>query len=192
MLSQIVSIRGWDCAFLRAVLSGTGIFGFGERRMRLYLSTFTNKIDKKGRVSIPAPFRAVVTAVGPSTVVAFPSIGDHNCVNCCDTQYFEELAAGLGEFGPYTDVYDAFSTSILADSEVLKFETDGRFVLPPELIEYAGLAGEVTFAGQGKIFQIWNPEDYKTFRAQARKTAREKRDIFKMPGQGSGSGQGGA
>ena len=152
--------------------------------MRLFLSTFTNKIDKKGRVSIPAPFRATITEKGPSTVVAFPSIGDHNCINCCDYPYFEEIAGGLTEFGPYTDDHAAFSTSILADSEVLSFDGDGRFILPQALIDFASLDGEVTFVGQGRMFQIWNPNDYQIFREQARKTAREHRDRFRLPGQG--------
>lgn len=153
--------------------------------MRLFLSTFTNKIDKKGRVSIPAPFRATITEKGPSTVVAYPSIGDHNCVNCCDYAYFEEIASGLEEFGLYTDDHAAFSTSILADSEVLSFDSDGRFILPKALIDFAKLDGEVTFVGQGKIFQIWNPKDYEVFRQQARLTARERRDQFRLPGQGA-------
>jgi len=167
------------------LLASKGSAGKGVKgRMRLFLSTFTNRIDKKGRVSIPAPYRAVVSEKGPNTVVAFPSFDDYPCVNCCDYPYFEEIAGGLEGFGLYTDEHAAFATSILADSEVLTFDNDGRFILPQALIDFAGLNGQVTFVGRGKLFQIWNPADYETFRVEARKTARERRNAFRLPGQG--------
>jgi len=156
--------------------------------MRLFLSTFTNRIDKKGRVSIPAPFRNAISSESPeNTVVAFPSIGDDNCVYCCDYPYFEQIAGGLDDFGPYTDERAAFATSILADSHVLNFDNDGRLILPSALVEFADLEGEVCFVGQGKMFQIWNPAKYEEFRLAARKMARERRDDFRLPGQSQGA-----
>jgi MraZ protein len=159
--------------------------------MRLFLSTFTNRIDKKGRVSIPAPFRNAISENGSeSTVVAFPSIGDDDCVYCCDYPYFEKIAGGLDDFGPYTDERAAFATSLLADSHVLTFDADGRLILPPALTGFAALDGEVCFVGQGKMFQIWNPAKYEAFRLGARRMARERRDDFRLPGQAGKAGGG--
>lgn len=156
--------------------------------MRLFLSTFTNKIDKKGRVSIPANFRTILAAKNLNEVVAFPSIGDQPCIECCDYPYFEELAAGIDSFGPYTDDHRAFSTSILADSCQLPFDSEGRVMLPAFLIEFAGLEDAATFVGHGKTFEIWNPDRYETFRAEARKVARERRGAFKLPSPGREGG----
>ena len=135
------------------------------------------------RVSIPAPFRNAIVAKSPmNTVVAFPSIGDEDCIVCCDYPYFERIAEGLEDFGLYTDERQAFATSILADSHQINFDGDGRLILPQSLVDFAGLEGEVCFVGQGKLFQIWNPEKYEAFRLQARKMARERRDDFRLPG----------
>lgn len=153
----------------------------GDRRMRLFLSTYTNRIDKKGRVSVPASFRTIITSQSLSEVIAYPSIGDEPCIDCCDYFYFEKLAEGIDAFGPYTDEHQAFATSILGDSYQLAFDSEGRIMLPEFLIEFAGLDGMAAFVGRGKTFQIWNPERYEPYRKDSRKMAQARRDALQPP-----------
>ena len=148
--------------------------------MRLFLSTYTNRIDKKGRVSVPAPYRNIIMKKDQNEILAYPSISDQACIDCCDIEYFEKLAQGIEAFGPYTDDHRAFSTSILADSYQLAFDSEGRIMLPEFLIEFAELDGTATFVGLGTTFQIWNTERYEPYRRAARKTAHERREVLQM------------
>ena len=146
--------------------------------MALFLSSVTNKVDKKGRVSVPASFRAVLKSRGYASVVCYPSFA-HPAVEGCGMDRIEELSESIDRLGPYADERSAFAVSILADSFELNFDPEGRIQLPEPLIQHAGIDETATFVGQGKTFQIWEPAAFESFRAQAREQARQQRETFR-------------
>lgn len=146
--------------------------------MALFLSTFINKVDKKGRVSMPAPFRAALGDTASTGVVLFPSFV-HACVEGWSYEQMERLTDTIDGLNPFTEERDDFATAVAPVSHPLQFDPEGRILLPESLILHAGLEDLACFAGQGKTFRIWRPEAFQDFAAQARRRAKERRDALR-------------
>lgn len=128
--------------------------------MAFFLSTFTNKVDKKGRVSVPASFRqAVASSHFPGIVVYRPL--NFPCIEGADLTFLEQLSDRLyGDFGPFNPDQMSVATAILAGSSQLAFDPEGRVMLPAEMREAAGVDTHATFVGLGRKFQIWGADAY--------------------------------
>lgn len=145
----------------------------------LFLSTFTNKIDKKGRVSVPANFRAVIRKEEYQGIVAYGSFV-HNCIEASGVSRIEHLSQNIDNLDPYSEERDAFATVILGGSYQLGFDSDGRVMLPEILLELAGLKERALFIGKGATFEIWNPDKFKEYADKARRIAHQKRLSLKL------------
>ena len=149
--------------------------------MALFLSTFINKVDKKSRVSVPATFRSALANQSYSGVILFPSL-QHESIEGCGIDRFEKIADGIDDLNPFSDKHDDFTKAIFGQSVQLPFDSEGRIILTDSLIEFANIRESAAFVGQGRTFQIWNPENLKGLRAQALKRAREDRSSLKLGG----------
>lgn len=138
--------------------------------MHGFVSRFTNRIDRKGRVSVPAPFRQVLARDGFEGLYCYPSL-DMMAVDCGGNGLLGEIEKRLGRFEPFTEEHDYLSTAFYGLSERLSMDPEGRIGLTPTLLDYAGIAEEVTFVGQGYKFQIWAPARYQEHEAEARRRA---------------------
>lgn len=123
--------------------------------MTAFFGTFTNKIDSKGRLSVPAPFRAVIQARGRMTVAIHPSLFEA-CLEGSGYERFEKLLAGVSDgFVPAAN--DEAAELIMEDLRELPFDSEGRIILPAEFIAKAALKDQAAFVGRGWKFQIWEP-----------------------------------
>ena len=151
--------------------------------MSHFLGTHQNRLDAKGRVSVPAPFRTALRSGGegesPVTLILRPS-HKHPCIEGWPTARFEALAAGLNKLNQFSDAHEDMAASLYADAYPVEADKEGRIVLGDELVEHAGLTSQVTFMGLGDIFQIWDPSAAKKRRDEARSGAR-LRDLS-LPG----------
>ena len=128
--------------------------------MKIFLSTFTNKVDKKGRVSVPAPFRNVVANSHFPGIVVYRSL-NFPCIEGADASFIEQLSEQIyGDFSPFSDEQIAVATSVLGGANQLTFDPEGRVVLPPEVRADAGIGDHATFVGLGRKFQIWDADAY--------------------------------
>jgi len=139
----------------------------------LFLSRFDNKVDRKGRVSVPAPFRAALSQQAFQGVVVYPS-PVAPALEGCGRDRIEEIAASIDNFNPYSEEGGALAAAILTRSAELAFDGEGRVVLPEALMTFAGITEAATFAGRGATFQIWNPEAYAVYERDALQRAREQ------------------
>jgi len=128
--------------------------------MPLFTSTYTNRVDKKGRVSIPAAFRATLPADDQSITV-LPSLVS-KAIEGFDYQYLGEISDRLSNFDMLTtpSLTQDPAAKILSRSLTISFDGDGRIVLPQELMKHAGITDRAVFVGFGRTFQIWSPEEY--------------------------------
>lgn len=145
----------------------------------LFLSTFTNKIDKKGRVSVPANFRSVIRKEEYQGVIAYNSF-INDCIEASGISRIEHLSHNIDNLDPYSEARDAFATAILGGSYQLSFDSDGRVMLPESLLDLAHLKDKALFIGKGATFEIWNPERFKEYASKARSIAKDKRLVLKF------------
>ena len=144
----------------------------------MFISTFENKLDKKGRVSVPATFRSHLSSLGYNGVVCYPSFTNPS-IEFCPQSRIEKIIETIDSLNPFEENRDVFSTSILANSQQLNFDTEGRVTLTEKLIEHTGVKEKVLFVGQGKTFQMWEPSVFKKFSDEARKKAKSQRSSLK-------------
>lgn len=138
----------------------------------VFLSTFANKIDRKGRVSVPAPFRAALEKELSNGLILYPSF-KHPCIEGCGDERIEEIVNSIDAIDAFSEEAENLQT-ILASSRQLQIDGDGRIVLPAELIEFAGIDGNALFVGIGRSFQIWKPEDHEAHHTASRARAKEQ------------------
>ena len=153
--------------------------------MALFLSTYHNKLDKKGRISVPALFRAALSQQAFSGIVAYGSFVNP-CVEACGMDRIEKLSRRIETLDPFSDEHDAFSTTILGGSVQLAFDGEGRITLPEHLIEFANIGGEAIFVGKGETFEIWEPEAFRAYAERARAVARDQRLKLRSANPGEG------
>lgn len=125
--------------------------------MDLFLSTFETKIDKKGRISIPARYRSLLEK-NNEELVLFTTPGSEH-IQGCGNNYIERLWETNLELDQISDEA-LYIQDILSDSTYVKLDAEGRILLSEKLIEAATLSINVLFAGRGETFQIWNPSNY--------------------------------
>lgn len=148
--------------------------------MDRFVSTYTNKIDAKGRVSIPASFRDVLKSdgyAGRIEIYCYPSL-DAPALDAGGERLAKKIDGLLSGLPDYSDERDELSVALYGDVQVLSVDQDGRFVLPEPLRAHAGIASQVAFVGLGEKFQMWEPGRFEERRAQARQKVQDHRRLF--------------
>jgi MraZ protein len=136
----------------------------------LFMSTYVNKVDRKGRVSVPATFRAAVADQSFPGIVVFPSF-KYEALDASGIKRIEEMTARQNTLDEFSDEHENIGM-LFAMSQPLTFDTEGRIVLPENLAEHAHITDSAAFVGLGKSFQIWEPNRFAEHQAALRERAR--------------------
>jgi transcriptional regulator MraZ len=139
--------------------------------MDLFVSHYTLRLDAKGRVSIPAPFRAVLARDGFEGLYCYPTL-DRPAVDAGGNALLKEIETLVASYSPYSEEREQFSAALYSTSEILKMDGEGRVVLAESLKAHAEIADAVTFAGLGHKFQIWEPGRFRAELAEATEKVR--------------------
>ena len=139
-----------------------------EATLNLFLSTFETKIDKKGRISIPARYRSLLEK-SEEELILF-STPESNYVQGCGNNYIKRLWETNLELDQISNEA-LYIQDILSDSIHAKIDAEGRILLSEKLIEIAKLTSTVLFAGRGETFQIWDPKNFNTAKQERSKKA---------------------
>ena len=144
----------------------------------MFLSTYENKLDKKGRVSVPASFRSYLSNLGYNGVICYPSFNNQS-IEAWPQDRIEKISNTIDSLNPFEEKRDFFATSILSESENLQFDTEGRVSLSDKLLNHAKIKNNVLFVGLGKTFQIWEPIAFEKFKFSAKKKSNLNRASLK-------------
>ncbi len=139
----------------------------------VFIGTFENKVDRKGRVSVPATFRQALATQSYNGIIAFRSYRA-DAIEACGMDFIEKLNERVSSYDFFSETQDDLATMIFADSLQLPFDSEGRIILPAPLMEHAGITERAAFVGKGRQFQIWQPAALEDQKAQARARARQQ------------------
>ena len=148
----------------------------------MFLSTYENRIDKKGRVSVPASFRSYLSNLGFNGLICYPSFNNPS-IEACSQERIEKISNAIDSLNPFEEKRDFFATSILSESINLQFDSEGRISLTTKLLKHAKIKNSMVFVGQGKTFQIWEPSTFEKFKINARKKSNLNRASLKWEHQ---------
>ena len=147
--------------------------------MALFIGTHQNKLDSKGRVSIPAHFRSVLKKMShageasPIATIFLRPSHQHPCVEGWTELGFEALSAPVAQgYDLFSPEHEDFVLALFGDACAIETDREGRIMLPVNLIAHAGLADNVTFIGSRNTFQIWEPQAGARRLAEARDKTR--------------------
>ena len=149
-------------------LAGTGRIG-ALGIVDLFLSTFEHRIDKKGRLSVPAPFRSVLESRS-DPLYLFKSLTEP-CLEGCGPERIGQIVDAI-------DTMDSLSAEVatlqtmLSSAQEMKLDSEGRIMLSADFIAFAKLDNFALYAGIGRSFQIWLPSRYRTRESDARARAK--------------------
>ena len=159
--------------------------------MTQFLGTHLNRLDAKGRVSVPAAYRNALRALsgtGDATVVLRPS-HVYDCIEAWPIPAFNALSMPLEQLDVFSETHDDMAAALYADAYQMDADREGRIILPESLIARANLTETVMFMGLGKTFSMWEPAAGAAYLQAARERARTKQQT--LPGR-SDAGRGDA
>ncbi|MCG8623559.1 MAG: division/cell wall cluster transcriptional repressor MraZ [Proteobacteria bacterium] len=130
--------------------------------MVLFTSTYENKLDKKGRVSVPARYRAVLDAAHEPLFITCSL--KNPCLEGMPQSRLQRIATTLDGMDMMADKR-ALLEFILSQAQEMRPDSEGRIVLDDHFIAHANLRDSETvqFVGVGGMFQIWKPSEYQGF-----------------------------
>ena len=140
----------------------------------LFLGTIENKIDTKGRVSVPSDFRMAIKNSDFQGIVLYHSF-THKCIEGCTMERMEQLSDATDNLDLFSEENENLNSLIFSDARQLSFDVTGRIVIPTDLVEFANIKGNALFVGRGKTFQIWNKDEFDKYQEETRLKAFKNR-----------------
>ena len=145
----------------------------------LFLDTVINKVDAKGRVSLPADYRAIVKELS-AEIVCYRSLTSP-CIEGCTEDLLEKLATEIEDSNDFfSETQDDLTNLIFGDAKRFSFDSTGRIVLSDKLLKHAGIKDTAVFVGKGRKFQIWSPENWEKEEARIRAEVLKKRPVLNV------------
>lgn len=140
--------------------------------MDRFLSNTINKVDRKGRVSIPAGFRPQLAS--SSFLYTLMSV-DQPTVDAGGLELIERGEAHLSKLDPFSSEYELYSFVLHGDSDQLRIDAEGRIMITDLIREHTGITDRIAFVGRGHFFQLWEPDRFTAYREEARKQVADMR-----------------
>ena len=140
--------------------------------MDRFVSNTINRVDKKGRVSVPAAFRLVL---GNQPVLNTILSVEHPVAEAGGMDFMDSNLRRLSMMDPFSEEYAMWSLCLVGDADELKIDPEGRITLSDNIRDHTGIGDEVAFVGCGHFFQLWEPSAFRAYRETARARVREMR-----------------
>jgi len=140
--------------------------------MNRFVSHTTLRLDSKGRVSIPASFRAVLSRDGFDGVYCYPAL-DRPAIDAGGNALMVKIEALITRYASICEKREQFALALYGTSETLRIDSEGRVQLSDSLKRHAGITEAETFVALGHKFQIWEPGRFQSELAQATQKVRK-------------------
>lgn len=143
------------------------------------MDTVINKVDAKGRVSLPSDYRAIVKELS-TEIVCYRSLSAP-CIEGCLEETLDKLANVIEDATDFfSETQDNLTNLIFGDARRFTFDSTGRIMLSEKLLKHAGITDTAVFVGKGRKFQIWNPQNWAKEEARIRAEVMKNRPILKV------------
>ncbi len=127
----------------------------------MFLGEFIHSIDGKGRLTVPAKFRAALAA---GMVV---TRGLDRCLFVFPTAQWERRSKAIAKMPLTQRDARAFSRFVFSGAMDVVPDKQGRVLLPAYLREYAGIDGDAIIIGLHDRLEIWNPDRWRDVKLEA-------------------------
>ena len=128
-----------------------------EIKLQSFIGKATVAMDATGRTNFPKEFRKILAEEAKGQVVV--TIAEGHTLALYPIYEWNHYIQYLEGLGRGADV-SKFRTRITAMAKLSALDGQNRITLTTEQMSYAGIAGEVTFVGDGKRVRLWAPARY--------------------------------
>jgi transcriptional regulator MraZ len=144
----------------------------------MFSGNFSNTLDDKGRVAIPARLRGP-TGADDRLVLTIFEVATVPCLEAYSAPDWQDFITDLqSKIGAFAQNRLLFESAYVGSSQTCQPDKQGRILLPLALRKYAELEQEVVFAGVGRKFRIFSAEGYAKVLAQYRSMLRDTPNLF--------------
>lgn len=148
------------------------------RKVFLFMDTVVNKVDAKGRVSLPSDYRAMVKELS-TEIVCYRSLSAP-CIEGCLEETLDKLATEIENATDFfSETQDNLTNLVFGDAKRFSFDSTGRILLTEKLLKHAQITDSAVFVGKGRKFQIWNPQNWAKEEARIRAEALQNRPVLR-------------
>lgn len=141
--------------------------------MDRFLAHATNRIDAKGRVSVPAHFRSVLQKRGYTELYALRALAVP-AMDVGGLDLLDRYEARLVQADPFLQSTDDMSYFCHGDGTFVKLDQDGRITMSEFMRAHTGIESEVAFVGKGQTFQMWEPARFRAYQDEVRERMRRR------------------
>lgn len=131
----------------------------------MFIGEYNHNLDEKGRLAIPAKFRALLKKGGVVTK------GLDNCLFLYTKSQWEKIAQKLSTLPISQSKARAFARHLLAGAMELEFDNQGRVTLPEYLREFSDLKKSVIIAGLYNHLEIWDKNRWNNYKKESEKNS---------------------
>lgn len=139
--------------------------------MDRFVSTYAMRLDSKGRMSVPAPFRALIARDGLEHVYCHPAL-DLPALQAGGARLMAGIDSLIERYPPYSEAREELAAALYGSIETLRLDPEGRVVLSETLKLHAQITTEAVLVGLGDSFRIWEPARFRAHLAEARAKVR--------------------
>ena len=141
--------------------------------MNRFLSHATHRIDAKGRVSVPSPFRSVMAALDIRELYCFQDFV-YPAISAGGPELLERFERQIAEADPFSPEANEMSLLIHGGGVFMKLDAEGRLTVTDFIRDFTGITDEITFVGRADHFQLWSPTAFAQTQEAARRARRQR------------------
>ena len=112
------------------------------------------RIDEKGRLKLPASFRALLEPKYNGTYFVTSLRGD--CVRVYPMEVWMRIEDRLGQVSSLNPAVSRFKNAVNYFGQSAAIDPQGRILIHPLLRERAEVRGDVVILGQQDYLEVWN------------------------------------
>lgn len=135
--------------------------------MNRFLSHATNRIDAKGRVSVPAAFRTVLQERQIQELYGFQDFV-FPAISIGGPDLMERIERQLGGLDGFSQEAHQMSLLVHGGGVFMKLDSEGRLMVTDFIRSFTGITTDVTFVGRADYFQLWQPQAFQDAQQAAR------------------------
>lgn len=135
-----------------------------------FLSNATNRIDAKGRVSVPAAFRSVLVRRDVGELYCLQDFV-YPAINVGGPELLDGYERQIEALDPFSDEANRLSLLVHGGGVFARMDGEGRIAVTDFMRSFTGITSDVTFVGRGRHFQLWEPAAF----GEAASVARQAR-----------------
>ncbi len=122
----------------------------------MFIGEFSNSVDAKGRVNIPASFRDTLRSHFGDEHIIVTRDARVACLRVYPFKEWQKLLAKLSGMPGNDRIIQAFTRVVVGAAQDCTPDKQGRILIPQSLRDFSALASGAVFLGANNTFEIWD------------------------------------